>query len=183
MSIYRTAADAKQSGSVALVSIGYDKGFIKTERSLGRGGTGGYRGVDILTGKDILRKVAHGDNPGAAQDAGMLDGMLELTHISRPIIPDEQRHDIFRKGPNGFAKFRIDFLKEMTGKKRQVINTLPERRQFKAYDVEAIIKVLAKGSLTNLFGKILIGGCDYTYINRNGRRIADPLYHSFLQYT
>src|SRR6185503_20120888 len=89
--------------------------------------------------------------------------VLELTHISRPVIAleplDRRRLEALRRQP-----LLLGDVEEVPDEIRNILQPLAQRRQAQRHDVQTIEQILAEQALIDLLLKVAIGGGNDTDI-------------------
>ena len=90
----------------------------------------------------------------------MFDGILQFTDIPGPGVIHEEPQGCLGKALDVFVCFFILLGDKMTGQKRYVLFSVPERRYVNGKNLQTVIQILPKLSGPYKLVKILIGGGD-----------------------
>src|SRR2546423_3921478 len=98
------------------------------------------------------------------------DEILELTHIPRPGISDEDALGLRRKLARLLPMNHREFPQKVSGKHRDVFFALSQRRNNERDYVQAVVKIFAKIIFLNLSLKILVSSRDDPDVHGNSLR-------------
>ena len=82
-----------------------------------------------------LQRVAGGSNQGA------LDGVFELTHVARPVVPSERTHHRVRHAGDVAPQFPLMIVDEEPHQRRNVLSTLAQGWHRDRKHVESIVEI------------------------------------------
>src|SRR5712691_10937967 len=139
--------------------------------------------VLVVTGIVLTeRQLAARDDLTAGQDDGALDDVLELAHISRPVVFGETLERLFadrrRLGCRAVAVLREEVLHE----RWDVLLAVSQWRHVDVDDVEPVEEVVAELVLLDLLLQILVRRADHADVHLDRQRGSEPLDLALLQY-
>src|SRR5208337_3032331 len=106
-------------------------------------------------------------------DRGMLDGVLQLPHVSWPGILQQAvqtrgvEPKIRQSEPDGTLAHK------MTGQGENVIFSLTQGRHMNLNDAQTVIQVFTETIAANCLLEVAIGGRNHAYIDLEGSRLTD----------
>src|SRR5262245_11505818 len=97
-------------------------------------------------------------NPGA-QDHSPFDVVLELAHVSGPVVLTKPAHG-FGVNSSHLALVLLAIpLEEVEHQWLYVLTAIAKRRKVDRNDVESVVEVLAKSTGINLIEQVAVRGC------------------------
>src|SRR5208337_4415713 len=132
----------------------------------------------------MLFKLRHGQaefGPGR-ENHGSLDQILELPHVTRPVIACKGVHFLSRDGFNTAVHQARVFLHEIAHQQGDIFAAFAEGWNHDGEDVQAIVKVAAKKALFNHVSEVAVCSRHDANINPNSAGSTQSLKLSFLQY-
>src|SRR5882724_1743716 len=123
---------------------------------------------------NFRRQIVNADFVAARKHQASLQRVLQLAHVSRPIVFLDGNHCLalqLRRSPQP----RTMHLQESLRQQREVFFVRTERRQLDGYHAQPVEQILAKFSATNLCPQISVRRADHAHVHRNRLRPAEPL--------
>ena len=117
----------------------------------------GSRGEDV---SGEVRQVHVGDVPVRGQHDGTMQDVVQLPHVSRPIVGCEPLQRARRERLAGHAEFAGQRRKKMSGQHLNVASALTQWRQLQPQYVKAEEQIRAKGFFRNHALEVLVAGRD-----------------------
>jgi len=127
------------------------------------------------------RQVVAVDDAVGGQEHRVLDAVLQLADVSRPVIREEH---VDRRGadpPHLFAHVGRVLGHEMVGQQEDVVFALPQRRQEDGEDVDPVEEIEPEGLVLDQRFQVPVRGGDHADVRGQGLVAADPLALAFLQ--
>src|SRR5262249_37115515 len=118
--------------------------------------------------------------PATGQNHRPLDHILKLTDVAGPRILAkrlEMRSADERRGDSDARRRHAD---EMHRELRDILDSLPERRQLNRKDAEPVIQILPESAVRHLLGEIAIRGGHDSHGDMASPLLTDTLEPSFL---
>src|SRR5579883_533233 len=131
------------------------------------------------TGK--VRQVAGFDDPAAAQHESPLHDVLQLAHVAGKRIRHQAGQHLLGNAGHFFVLQQVEVIDEVSDQQRQVLHALPQRRNFQADDVDAVVQIIAELVRLHQFVQVLIGGGDEPYIRSYRLGAAQRLVDALLE--
>ena len=117
----------------------------------------------------------------AAEHQRLLDDVLELAHVARPVVAEEAGDDVGGERARLPAAARRVLAHEVVGEQRQILLAVAQRRQGQRDDVEPVEQILAEGAGLDRRVEVAIGRGDQPEVDAHRPRAADPLELALLQ--
>ncbi len=111
----------------------------------------------------------------------MLDGTLQFTDVSGPVVLDERLHRVRRNRTNVLSKLAIEQLDEVFHQDRDVIRTIAQRRQLNRENVQPIEQVLTKLALLDEQFQVSVCRGDHAHVNLHRLIASHSLERAVLQ--
>ena len=119
---------------------------------------------DRLQGLGEKVHVLGANERAIAEHNRLLDAVLQLTNVARPIVFADRDQRVRREALHLRVQLLGELLKEEFREEDDVITALAQGRQVQVHDVEAVVEILAEGALL---------GRDDANIDALGFRIAN----------
>src|SRR6185312_6779175 len=133
---------------------GFAGGGLEGEgRGLGGRGGGGGRGLDARGARQLLEQLLD-----AAEHDVALHQVFELADIAGPGVALHGREQLGGEGRGAALVAAAEFGDEVAGEGIEVFETLAQRRQLDADDVDAVIEVAAELAARHLVLEVAVGG-------------------------
>src|SRR5215472_4008808 len=168
------AVDLEEARGLRFVPPGELKNVGRiTPRELGEAWhVSGESGQFLRSIADRLGKILRADHPGHIQGERSSDYVLELPHVSRPLIPLEAFDRLLGEDrPDTSARVERPKVLDQRG---NVLLPLPQGRQVQVHDIEPIKEVLAKFSFLRELGQVLVGRSHDANVYFHRAALADP---------
>src|SRR5882724_150851 len=111
----------------------------------------------------------------------MCDRVLELSHITRPLILVQHCKRFFGNGRCPRAGFSC-LSESVRRQKREVFGPLTQRRNAECDDAQAIVEVLSESAFLYLSLQIAVRSRKHAHVNPNWTCASDPSHLAFLQH-
>src|SRR5690349_4502060 len=172
--IQRTARETKRFRGLAHVTRSSRQCFLNEDtldlletHLLERGGAVRRR-IEAEVTRLHTRAIGH--------EHGALDRMIQLAHISRPRVAQEQLHRVGRETVTELLVIAHAVAsEEMRGEERYVFPSLTERWQLQLDRVEAKQQVLPEPPRADLAVDVRVGGRDDAHVGSSRPRCPDTL--------
>src|SRR6188768_1764748 len=118
------------------------------------------RHAEVRRLANVLRNRLDADAGPRGQHGSALDHVLELAYVARPVVLGHQVQRVRRE-----LEVRLEILlavlhEEMLGQQRDVVLSVPERRELDGDDMQTVEKILAEPPLLHQMPQIGVGGGD-----------------------
>ena len=117
--------------------------------------------VKVLQLRGQVAQVQYGTR---GKSAGAIQRMLQLAHVSRPLIFDQSTQSIIAEGVGG-AGFSRQTLQKMRGQQRNILLAFAQRGNTQVDDTEAVVEIFAEAALLHHRRQIAVGRRQDTYID------------------
>src|SRR5580698_5073469 len=97
--------------------------------------------------------VGHFEHSTLRQRTRALDNVLQLAHVARPVVVEQNLHRVSRNALYWLTRVRGKTRNEKIDEFRDVFLALAQRRNDNGHDVQAIVKILAKRALLKRFAE------------------------------
>src|ERR1700683_5575946 len=132
--------------------------------------------------RTTIQMTVLGFEPRALRErASALDDVLQLAHISRPVVVHQNLHRLRRNTLYWLARICGEARNEKIRQIGDVFFALTQRRNVDGDNIQTIIKIFAKGSLFEGLAQIAVGGRDQPHVHFHRARAAEPLKLALLQ--
>ena len=95
----------------------------------------------------------------------MLDRVLQLAHVARPVVALEQGLDLGREAHGRTAVLPRRAVEEVGGQQPDVLAPLAQRRQLDLHHVEPVVEVLAEAPGLGLGQQVAVRGGDHADVH------------------
>ena len=112
-----------------------------------------------------------------------LDGVLELAHIARPVVAENQMARFVGDAANRFAEAAIVAFDEEVDERKDVFLAIAQRRNEDRDDGEAVVQILAELAFAHCFFEVAIGGGDDAHVHLDIAEAADAADHLIFEHT
>jgi len=112
---------------------------------------------------------------------GALDGILQLTHIPRPVVVQKHLQGSLGNVGHLFAQLVRDPFHKVRGQQRDVLTPVPQRGDADLDHVQTIVKIVAEPALLHQLGQVLVGGRDHAHVDAHLVASADAVEAALLQ--
>ena len=134
-----------------------------------------------MAGDDLRRQVFGLDHGAAGGDRRLLERVLELAHVARPVVAQEPRKRLPRERLHG--KVLLGHLvEEMIDEERNIFQPLAQGGHFDRNDVEPVEEIFAKPAGGDGLGENHVGGGDDAAIGLDRVGAADALESAVLEH-
>src|SRR5262249_28447991 len=116
-----------------------------------------------------------GQHRAGRQNNGALDDVLELTHITGPLILRQQLHGVPGDPVDLSAELLAEARDKVGHEQRNVLVPFPQRRHGQRNHVQTEKKIGAKATLTDFFVEVAVGGGDDADVDPERLAAADRL--------
>src|SRR5258706_15449121 len=113
------------------------------------------------------------DDLRRAERDRLLDHVVELAHVARPLRLHQELERFRREGRLLAPVARREDRQEIRGEERDVLGALVERRQLQRHHVQSIVEVLAERADLLLFRELAVRGGNDAHVEGNRARRAD----------
>ena len=103
----------------------------------------------------------------------MLDGIFQLTYISRPGVVQHASFRIAGDAYHAASHFSAVLADEVTGQRWNILAALAQRRHLLGNYVEAVIQITAESALSGGFLQVAVGGGNQAHIELDGTGSAN----------
>ena len=164
------ALDLEQPGRARLVAAG------------GMQGSGDQQSLGLLERHDVriggglahprvgahrIRQIGGGNGSIRAEDAGVLDGVLQFSDVARPIVRPQYRQGVGRElFGRLFVKF-CELLEKMLCQAEDIISPIAQRRNRETDDVDTKVKVFAETAVGDHFSQVAVRRGDHSNVGRD----------------
>ena len=128
-----------------------------------------------ITGTQGLANRICVDREPAGGEQNPAGDVFQFSHVARPRVGLQQVHGIRRYRWNFNAEVTCVFAQEMLEQKRNIVPSLPQRRDLEAHDIESVKQVFTKPPIPDHRLKIAVGGCNDPDIDGYHLSPAHPL--------
>src|SRR6266851_1081477 len=115
------------------------------------------------TGRSLTHgvgQIVRRDRVRVRQGHCAFQGVAKLADVSRPSVVDERLSSVRREGKRSASASRAGLPEHPLHQRKNVLNSLAQRREPKCNYVEPIVQVLAKASRRDFVLQVAAGGCD-----------------------
>src|SRR5262245_10128100 len=109
--------------------------------------------------------------------------MLELSHVTRPVISLEDGAGFGRDRPDVPAVLSRIFSYEVQSERQKVLGPLAQWRDVQADDLQAVIEVVTEFSSRDCGLQVAVSCSDDADIDTHGNHAAEPLDFALLKNT
>src|SRR5271166_3811089 len=113
----------------------------------------------------------------------MLDGVLQFTDVSRPVVVHQQRSGFGRDAPERTVALLRVFRGEINRHQRNVFAVLAQRRDGNRNNIQAVKQILAKFTILDGLLKVLVGRGQNTSVQLDGASTTKAFKFTLLQDT
>ncbi len=125
--------------------------------------------------------MTHIDLEVVAQRDRVLDAVLELAHVARPVVAPKRIEAALADAPDLLPGAAGVLREEMHREQRDVVGTLAKRGHADVDHVESIEQVFAKPAFLDVREEVTVRGGDDPDVDRDRRIATDALIRPFLQ--
>src|SRR4030067_3250794 len=115
-------------------------------------------------------------------DRGAFYHILQLTHISRPVIFHQEAERLFSNSLHLTSHLYVKLLYEVLDQEGDIFFMLPERGQLYGDDVQAVVKVIPEFSFIHRLFQVTVGCGDDADVDLDRFRSPDPSELLFLEH-
>src|SRR6185369_9808088 len=108
-----------------------------------------------------------------------LDRVLELTHITRPVVSRQTGAGFGRETFQLSITHRAVLISKIIADQHDIFTSIAQRRHFERNYIQTIVKILPELSALDCFFKILVCGRNQAQIDFDGCRSTKALKLSF----
>ncbi len=116
----------------------------------------------------------------SCHDDACLNHISQFSNVAWPVVIEKLRHHLPINREDPLAHLLRKLLEELTGKKRDVLLSLPEWRNNKIQHTQSIEEILSKPPRLHHLSKILVGGRHNATVDFLNPHVADRLDLTFL---
>src|SRR6185436_18431791 len=131
---------------------------------------------------NLFRQVILTSGASARIERRVLDGVLELAHIARPIVLLEQLQCVLRQSCRARSRARGS-LERVRRQQRDVFSSLAQRRNSECYHAEPVKKVFSESAILDFALEIPIGCRQNSHVHLGCPRTADSSNLSLLEHS
>jgi hypothetical protein len=132
---------------------------------------------------DRLGQVPRLDVAGLAHEHGALDGVLELAHVARPAVANQQVIGGRRDRPHAAPVALVELGQEVVAEQRHVLGALAQRRHLEGDRVDAEVEVFPQPPLAQRVLEIDVRVADQAEVHANEPIAANRAVLALLQDT
>jgi hypothetical protein len=119
-------------------------------------------------------EILHVEGLTPAEDDALLDTVLELAHVSRPLVADEEIQRARREPPHRAAVARRELRQEMIGEERDVLRPLAQGRDRDVDHGDPVVEIGAEGPASHRLPEVAVRGRDEADVHPPEAAVADP---------
>src|SRR5712692_5731991 len=131
---------------------------------------------------NLARQIFNADFVSASHHHAPLQRILQLAHISGPIVFFDRRHRLALQ-PRGPPQPRSMQLQKGFRQQRNIFFVSPQRRQVNGHHAEPVEQILAELPRANFRSQIAVRRADHPDIHGNRLRPAEPFDRAIFQHT
>ena len=114
---------------------------------------------------------------------GSLDKILQLPHVARPRVSEQNLHRPVRNALNIFLHAPGAKIHKVAHEQRDVFGAFPQRREAHREHVQAIIEITSELTVRHHLRQIATRGRHHANVHARGVCAAKPLKFLFLEHT
>src|SRR5712692_468681 len=133
----------------------------------------GFFAASFLRGVHAERQIAHIDAVVLAEHDRLLEAVLQLSDITRPVVGFQQLQCAGQQPRHGLSVGGREFAREVLRQQRAVPFAVPQRRPLDHHHRDAVVDVLAERPLTHRPAQILVAGRDQPDVGAGGLAVPD----------
>ena len=133
--------------------------------------------------RQVERNIVHLEHGLPRQHDRPVDDVLELAHVSRPVVANERLQGPGRDRADVAIALAGDLAHEVLDEDRNVVAPLAERGHVDGHHVQAIEEIVAERPLAHGHPEIDVGRREHAHVDGNRPHAADAFHLALLEHT